>query len=78
LLILERLTEQGAHPTFVGQRQHLGQQPALANARRALDDQHTPAPLRHRGDQRADQFQLVRPPTNRGHEPLTADVRKAC
>src|SRR6516162_6745877 len=74
LLILERLTEQGAHPALVGQHQHLGQQPTLANAGRALDDQHTPAPLRHRLNQRADHLQLACPPPNRrSDQPLTTD-----
>jgi hypothetical protein len=44
LLILEGLTEQGAYPGLVGQRHHLGQQPALPDARRALDDQDAPVP----------------------------------
>jgi hypothetical protein len=78
LLILERLTEQGAHPALVGERHHLGQQPALADARRALDDQHPPAPPRQRRHQRADHLQLVHPPPNRrSHEPLAAEIKKA-
>ncbi len=77
LLILECLTEQGAHPGLVGQRHHLGQQPALADARRALDDQHAPMPLHQRRHQRADHVQLARPAPNRRSHELAADVKKA-
>ena len=78
LLILECLTEQGAHPGFVGQRHHLGQQPALADARRALDDQHAPAPLCQRRHQRPDHLQLARPaPNRRSHQRLAADAKSA-
>jgi hypothetical protein len=78
LLILECLTEQGAHPALVGQRHHFGQQPTLADARWALDDQHAPAPLHQRPQQRADHLQLARPaPNRRSHEPLRADVKSA-
>ena len=78
LLILECLTEQGAHPGLVGQRHHLGQQPALPDARRTLDDQHTPMPLHQRRHQRADHLQLARPaPNRRSHEPLAADIKNA-
>jgi hypothetical protein len=65
LLILECLTEQGAHPALVGLRQHLRQQPTLADAPQALDDQDAPAPLHQRRHQRADHLQLARPPPNR-------------
>jgi hypothetical protein len=78
LLILERLTEQGAHPALVGERQHLGQQTTLPNSWRALDDQHAPAPLRQRRHQGANHLQLARPPSNRQcYEPLAADIKQA-
>ena len=78
LLILERLPEQGAHPALVGQRHHLGQQPTLPNARRTLDDQHTPAPVCYRRHQRADHLQLARPaPNRRNCESLAADIKSA-
>ena len=68
LLILERLTQQGAHPGLVGQRHHLGQQPTLPDARRALDDQHTTTPLHQRRHQRADHLQLASRPNRRSYE----------
>ena len=76
LLILERLPEQGAHPALVGQRHQLGQQPTLPDARRTLNDQHTPTPRHQRPHQSADHRQLARPPPNRrSHEPLAADIK---
>jgi hypothetical protein len=67
-----------AHPALIGQRHHLGQQPTLPDARRALDDQHAPMALQQRRHQRANQRQLVRPPPNRRScEPLAADIKNA-
>jgi hypothetical protein len=78
LLILECLTEQGAHPALVGLRHHLGQQPALPDARRALDDQHAAMPSHQRRHQPADHLQLGRPAPNRWrHKPLAAGVKSA-
>jgi len=71
----EGVVHMGFDPGLIGLRHHLAQQPALPDARRTLDDQNAPAPLRHRRHQSADHLQLARPSPNRGScEPLVADV----
>ncbi len=61
LLIFEGLTRQRSHPGRRGEDLRLGQQSALADTRRPLDDQHTAAALHELLYQRADHCSL-RPP----------------
>jgi hypothetical protein len=78
LLIFERLAEQGAHPGLVGKSDDLAEQPALADARWALDDQRAPASLDRGRHQCADHLQLFGPTADRrSREPLSADIEKA-
>jgi hypothetical protein len=75
LLILERLTEQGAHPRL------------SANANTSVSKRLFPipggpsmtsTPLRQRRHQDANHLQLARPPSNRQCcEPLAADIKQA-
>jgi hypothetical protein len=50
--------------------QHLGQQLALADARRPLDDEDTTAAVGRRGHHRTNRRQFIGPaPDRRGHQP---------